>query len=134
MDKLTKEQIRSTIGKNVRRERLSRSISVEEFADMMGLTHGFIGLIERGQRGTTSRCLYRISKVLGISIDTLFEEREFDENEVQEINEEKALRQKISSITFDFSQEELTYATNMLLSLRDLRGLQTIEKGKNSNA
>ena len=133
MDKPSKEQIRKTIGKNIRRERLSRNISVDEFSDMMGLTPGFIGLIERGQRGTTSSCMYRISKVLCVSIDVLFEDRECDENELLEFNKENAFREKIASIIFDFSQEELAYAANMLLSLRNLRGLRAIDDEDSKN-
>ena len=133
MDKPTKQQIRKTIGKNIRHQRLSRNISVEEFADMMGVSTGFIGLMERGLRGTTSSGIHKISKALGISIDALFEDREFDENELLEINKEKVLREKISSLIFDFSLEELACTSNMLLSLRGLKGLQTIENSEGSN-
>ena len=133
MTKPTKEQIRKIIGKNIRRERLLRDISIEAFATMMGLTPGFIGLIERGQRGTTSSCIYQISKLFDISTDVLFENHEYDENELPEIYKEKALHEKISNLTLDFNQKELAYAANMLFTLRGLRELQTIEDSEDSN-
>jgi len=122
MLEMTKEQLRKNIGKNIRRERMSRNISIDEFASMLDLTPGFIGLMERGTRGTTTSCLYKVSAIFGVKIDTLFINHD-DENELAEINNKKVYREKVSSLIFDFDEEELEYLTVTISSLRKLRGL-----------
>jgi len=121
---MTKERLRKIIGENVRRERILRDISMDEFAEMLTLTPGFIGLIERGQRGTTSSTLYKIADIFGASIDSFFEIREdLTMSEADGKNKSMAKRQKISSLIFDFTGEELDYVINSLLNLRSLRGM-----------
>lgn len=121
---MTKERLRKIIGENVRRERISRDISMDEFAEMLTLTPGFIGLIERGQRGTTSSTLYRIADIFGASIDSFFESKdELTLSEVDSKNKRRAKREKISSLIFDFSGEELEYVIKTLIGLRELRGM-----------
>ena len=122
MYKITKEQLRKIIGANIRKLREDRNISIEELSAMLDLTPGFIGLIERGQRGTTSICLYNVAAVFGESIDNLYEINIDDNDKSAEIDQEKALRQKVASIIFDFNKDELDYLIDSALGLRKLRG------------
>jgi len=48
---MTKLKLRAIIGENVRNERIARDISIDELSEMIGLTPGFVGLIECGQGG-----------------------------------------------------------------------------------
>ena len=129
VNKMTKERTRRIIGENIRRERIARKISMEELALMLNLTPGFIGLIERGQRGTTSTTLHGLSQIFNLSIDTLFESHiGKSEAELAEINQEEAGRQKVAGLIFDFNKEELDFIAGIILGLRSLRGLQTIDE------
>jgi len=68
---MTKEQFRITIGKNIRRERNARKLSIEELAELLNFTPGFIYLMERGYRGTTSFTLYRLAELFETTVDGL---------------------------------------------------------------
>jgi len=122
---VTKEQTRKVIGENIRRERLQRGISAIEFAEMLELSPGFVGLIERGERGTTSANLYKIASVFNLSTDELFES---NSEESVELEQQEAKRNRIMSLMFDFSDGELDYIANTVLGLRTLRNLPSIAK------
>ena len=122
---MTKEQTRIVIGENIRRERLKRGISAIEFAEMLELSPGFVGLIERGERGTTSSNLYKIASVFNLSTDELFES---NSEESVELEQQEAKRNRIMSLMFDFSDGELDYIANTVLGLRTLRNLPSIAK------
>ena len=119
---MTKKRLRIIIGENIRSERIARSISMEELAELLGLTPGFVGLIERGQRGATPITLLKLSDVFGMAIDSFFYQNEgtglnFSENFVHKSNPK---RKKIESLIADFSDEELDFVIAMLKSMRDL--------------
>jgi len=67
-----KEHLDKIIGKNIRNERESRHLLLEDLAKLLYLSSSHLSLIERGKRGTTSVTLAKLSKVLDISIDDLF--------------------------------------------------------------
>ena len=118
---MTKKQLRVIIGENIRNERVTRNISIDELAEMLELTSGFVGLIERGQRGTTPSTLLKLADVFGMSIDTLFS----DENGSLNLGEEHlprghAKRLKIESLISGFSEKELDFVIDMIKNLRAL--------------
>lgn len=59
------------IGSNIRFERKKRDLTIEEFARVIGMAPGFVGLIERGQRGTSMANLVKITEFFEISLDDL---------------------------------------------------------------
>lgn len=61
----------SIVGANIRYERRLRDMTIEELADILGMAPGFLGLIERGQRGTTIHNLIKIAEFFSITVDTL---------------------------------------------------------------
>ena len=113
---MTKEQLRQIIGKNIREERLARNISVEEMADMLGLTAGFVGLIERGERGTTAFNLFILSNMLGVSIDSIFKSTNLD----NESDATKSKFKKIESLMTNFTDAELNFVIAMIKEIRVL--------------
>ena len=115
---MTKERLRIIIGENIRNERISRNISIDELAEMLELTSGFVGLIERGQRGTTSSTLFKLADVFGVSIDTLFYRGEDSSMRLSEEPTGEVKRKKISSLISDFSDKELDFVINVVKSFR----------------
>ncbi|MCL2421702.1 MAG: helix-turn-helix domain-containing protein [Defluviitaleaceae bacterium] len=113
---MTKERLRVIIGENIRNERISRNISIDELAEMIGLTPGFVGLIERGQRGTTSNTLLKLSDVFSISIDSLFYLKEG--LSLGEVDKDDVRRKKISSLISDFSDNELDFLISVIKGVR----------------
>ena len=61
---MTKEGINCLVGRNIRQVRTSRNMTVDELADVLEITSGYIGLLERGKRGATAFNLHRLSEAL----------------------------------------------------------------------
>ncbi|MCD8157647.1 MAG: helix-turn-helix domain-containing protein [Clostridiales bacterium] len=59
------------IGMNIRYERQLRNLTIDEFAKMIDMAPGFLGLIKRGKRGTTLKNLCKIADFFSISLDAM---------------------------------------------------------------
>ena len=59
------------IGSNIRYERKRRGLTIDDFAKVIGMAPGFLGLIERGQRGTSVKNMVAIAEFFDISLDDL---------------------------------------------------------------
>ena len=120
---MTKSRLRVIIGENIRNERIARDISIDELSEMLDLTPGFVGLIERGQRGITSNTLYRISEVFDMPIDTLFRNNVGSSLSFREepLDAGAIKRRKIASFVSGFSDEELEFIISVIKNLRRLR-------------
>lgn len=59
------------IGKRIRKKRLSRSWSQEEFAEKLNLSAVYIGMIERGEKFPRLETFIKIANVLDASADEL---------------------------------------------------------------
>ena len=66
MDEYTKN-----IGSNIRLKRKQKGMTIDELAEKIGMAPGFLGLIERGQRGTSMSNLVKISDLFGITMEQL---------------------------------------------------------------
>ena len=110
---MTEQELRYVIGQNIREERMARKMSTDELAEQLGLSPGFLGLIERGQRGTTAFVLLKMSDVFGIPIDSLFFGNKSDSKKAKHISR----REKIMSFTSDLSDCELEYVVKAIKGL-----------------
>lgn len=52
-------------GQNVRARRKARGVTLEAFADEVGLSYSYVGELERGRRNPTLRVVERIAATLG---------------------------------------------------------------------
>ena len=68
----------SFIGKNIRKLRRQRNWTIAKLATRTGMNQASLGRIERGLNAPSAFVIYRLSKELGVSIDTLFAEKEQD--------------------------------------------------------
>ncbi|MEA3280517.1 MAG: XRE family transcriptional regulator [Thermodesulfobacteriota bacterium] len=62
------------IGKNIRKLRRQRSWTMAKLAAKVGMSEVPLGRIERGVNAPSASVIYRLSKELGVSVDTLFAE------------------------------------------------------------
>lgn len=120
---MTKSRLRIIIGENIRSERIARDISIDELSEMLELTPGFVGLIERGQRGTTSNTLYRLSEAFDMPIDLLFRNSKgaslsFGE---ESLNACALKKRKVASFISSFSEDELEFILGVIKNLCQLR-------------
>jgi len=119
---MNKQKLRILIGENIRSERVARNISIDELAEMLELTSGFVGLIERGQRGTTPCTLLKIADIFSLPIDKFFYKKEDIGLYVAEEpdSERRAKRKKISSLTAGLSSDELEFVIQMIKNVRNM--------------
>lgn len=68
------DQIHKKVGKNLLAIRKSRGLSLDNMAEMTGVSKAMIGQIERGDSNPTISVLWRIVNGLGISFTTLIED------------------------------------------------------------
>ena len=59
------------IGKRIRDLRQCYNMSSEDLAKRLNITPGYLGLIERGDRGTTALKLIALSRIFRVSLDYL---------------------------------------------------------------
>ena len=113
---MRKESLRIIIGQNIRHERKARGISIIELAELMGLTPGFIGLLERGTRGTSPMTLLLLATIFETSIDQLFYRGNAsvspcaDQTETDEIEARRQVKcKKFRSLIYDFDEKEIDF-------------------------
>jgi len=68
--------IKVAIGKRIRFLRGNYKMSMEDLAKQLDITPGYLGLIERGKRGTSESRLIDISHIFRVSLDYLMTGRE----------------------------------------------------------
>lgn len=61
-------------GRNVRRIRLEKGLTIEGLANDVGLSYSYVGEMQRGKRNPTLKVVERVAKVLGVRpIDLLLD-------------------------------------------------------------
>ena len=59
--------MRKLVGRNVRRIRMKKRMTQEEFAERSGFSQQYLSGLERGQRNPTVITLYELATALGVS-------------------------------------------------------------------
>ena len=66
------EDVRLTVGRNVRRLRLAAGITQAVFAERLGVDRAYVSGLELGQRNPTIVTLWHVTKALGVQMEALF--------------------------------------------------------------
>jgi transcriptional regulator with XRE-family HTH domain len=59
--------MRKLVGQNVRRIRLERGLTQEQFCDLSGFSQQYVSGLETGRRNPTVVTIYELAKALGVS-------------------------------------------------------------------
>jgi transcriptional regulator with XRE-family HTH domain len=59
--------MRELVGRNVKRFRLAKGLTQEQFADLSGFSQQYISGLELGRRNPTIVTIYELAAVLGVS-------------------------------------------------------------------
>ena len=118
---MTKDEFRKTIGENIRRERLQRNMSIDELAELLELTSGFVGLIERGRRGATAYNIQRLSEIFGLNVDKLYISTNASPNATSDDTSSNVKHRRLMSLSYDLTEKELDFLINSVKWLRQLR-------------
>ncbi len=114
---MTKENLRILMGENIRRERTARNMSIDELSGIIGLTSGFVGLIERGKRGATAHTIYMVSQTFEISVDNIFAGTSDRRNEPQAESGGNR-RNKIASLLHGLADNELDFIIQTIKGIK----------------
>lgn len=106
------------IGSNVRFERQKRDLTIEELSEILNMAPGFLGLIERGQRGTSLKNLCRIADFFSITLDDLVKRYISEEFEVKEESILEQRRTTASSLINTMDSDELEYIISNIKALK----------------
>lgn len=66
-----KKQINIIVGQNIKREREKAGYTQERFSELIGIGPKSLSAIERGTVGVSLSLLLRITKLLGITTDSI---------------------------------------------------------------
>lgn len=112
------------IGSNIRFERQKRDLTIEELSEILNIAPGFLGLIERGQRGTSIKNLCKIANFFSITLDELITKSLADANNAN-VEEDADSPQKIKhttavSLIHNLEVDELDFIITTIKSLKKL--------------
>lgn len=111
------------IGSNIRYERKRRGLTIDDFAKVIGMAPGFLGLIERGQGGTSVKNMVAIAEFFDISLDDLITKDLSnggadmkDMENTRSAKARRALRSLVSSLT----EDEIVFITSVIKSMNKM--------------
>ena len=67
-----KEDIKSLLGLNIKAERVRKNFTQEEFAEKIDMSVSHISKIEQGITSPTAIALFKMSKILNVSMEDFF--------------------------------------------------------------
>lgn len=106
------------IGSNIRFERKRRGLTIDDFAKIVGMAPGFLGLIERGQRGTSIKNMVTIAKFFGITLDELITVDLANQDNPEEDNSKVAkARRALDSLTTTLNDDEIVFVTQVIKAM-----------------
>jgi len=125
---------RVIIGKNIRKYREEHSLSIDELAEMLNLSPAFIGLVERGKRGSKLENLIKLSEIFDIDLNNIIYSPDRSTLEIAENiedDDEEQKRKTLMALMYDLDEKELTFIILAIKNLKKLRN-NTTRNLKNS--
>ena len=118
-----KKSLLKCIGNNIKFERVSRQLTIQQLADILELSPQMIKSIENGTRGTTIENLIKIADIFNMTLDELvgrnISELKFcsPENEDNNIIELQAL---CSTLNAEQTALVLNFVKNLIVYTNDI--------------
>ncbi len=121
---MNKGSLKKAIGENIREARIKKDMSIDELSELLELSPGFVGLIERGQRGATAYTLYKLSEIFQTKIDNFFSGSSQPVS-LKEENPVNVKREKVQTILYGLNTAELDFVIDMIKNLKQMNAAQT---------
>lgn len=121
------EEKRKIIGTNIRFKRQEYKLTIEDLSEIVDIAPGFLGLIERGQRGASIKNLIKISDFFGVTLDDLIKKdlSQLNNDEiVKNISKKQKIVNTICSILCTLKLSQLEYLYQVLIGLIKLINLK----------
>ncbi len=95
------------IGNRIWKARKELGITIDELAERVGISSGYLGLIERGKRCTTARRLNKFAHTLGVTPNYLLQ---------GEVENKHTRKDELLHKCMNFITDENCYMYNMMFS------------------
>jgi transcriptional regulator with XRE-family HTH domain len=123
----SKEFNHERLGSVMKKYRLHYGLSIDELAELMGLSSVFVGLMEKGARGVNLKNVVRLSEIFDVDVNLLLYDEYFEKDKTQDFSkteetlEEMKLR-TLKAICSNLGIEELDYITANVKNLMKMKG------------
>ncbi len=116
----TMDDIKKIIGERIKYERMKRKISAEELGNYLDVSPSFVGLIERGKRGTNIKLLLKVCELFQISFDDIISSVKLKMSDNK--NDEYTSRlETVNSLARTLNPSELDFIISSMRNLYKLR-------------
>lgn len=102
-----------SLGKKIRQERVNKNLTLEQLAEILGLSASYMGLIERGQRGISIETLYKLANIFNVSTDYLLFSDKYDKEDKERLMH-NFLQKQILNLTDQYSKKDLEFIIDFL--------------------
>jgi transcriptional regulator with XRE-family HTH domain len=117
------DKIKKEIGRRIRNARLNRCMTIEELAAALGISASYLGLVERGLRGTNTKLLVNVCEVLGCTLEDLVFGKKVSLHEGNgNDNELNMKRSSVNSLARTLGIQELNFVISTIKNLNAMKG------------
>ena len=114
-------KIKKLIGQKIKNERKKIGMSAEELAFALNISKSYVGLIERGQRGTNIKLLLDICQVLSIDISDLLSDKKLILSDNKFSSSYKDKTKTINTLIRSLDINELDFIIATIRSLNNMK-------------
>ena len=116
------ERLRAIMGANIRKKRRERELTIEELSAIVGVSSGFLGLIERGERGMSPDNLLKMISALEMTLDDVYDTTGLHNSSFAEetVSNRKAKRDKIQTLISNLTEKELDFTIQMIKNIKSM--------------
>jgi len=115
---MNNQEIVTMIGQNVYRLRKLNKMSAKYLGELLGVTQGYVRLIERGKRGVSPKYLLTLSKIFDVPVSEFYAVMDDLTKGHDPLN---VLKGQIGVSIQDMSEKELHFIIDMIPRLKSLR-------------
>ncbi|MCL2874596.1 MAG: helix-turn-helix domain-containing protein [Defluviitaleaceae bacterium] len=123
---MTRQELRETIGENIRIERKARNLSTDELAKLMDVSTSLLNLIERGKRSLTMHNSTKLAQIFNMPLDRFVEKTENPKNSPFEITPDILRRKKLESLIVGLGDHELEFVISVIKEFKKVQALKSV--------
>lgn len=68
-----KDNLKYKLGRNIKIERIRKDLTQEQFAELIDMSLSYVSKLEQGLTSPTAIALYKMSKILNITMEEFFQ-------------------------------------------------------------
>ena len=128
---MTRQELRETIGENIRIERKARNLSTDELARLMEVSTSLLNLIERGKRSLTMHNSTKLAQIFNMPLDRFVERGESLKASKPGTSSDTLKRKKLESLIVGLDDHELEFIISLVKEFKKYQTLKSAALGDN---